>query len=242
MNFSNLKQLKSISKNLKEIKRNIKKYIKRQDILDFIEKCFKQEYVNFEVNKYSCTFYQNGNGDTFYINSVPSFGKIIVSLTNETELEEYQIDFDHDITTIKHILKSKWKYTSLEKIYEYHNDILVREIEKVIDNETNNSTIEKEAIYDAVMKMLMRKRREFIINMNEPNKPKEIHYEATSFIEGINIDSKKNSTENYSYLNLHLPCVETKEQSYLMATERLENNGVVKTKVKVPPTNGDKNE
>lgn len=231
MNFSNIKHMKNIAKNLREIKSNVKKYIKRQDILNFIEKCFKQEYTSFKINQNTCTFYQNG-ANTFHIEIFRGLGKAKIWRKNSSEYEEYNLDFDKEKTTIEYKFSSGWKFTRVEKIYEYHNDILVKETINIIDNATNNCSTEKEAIYDTTMKMLMRKRRQFIINMNETYKEKEIHYEATSFVEGINIDSKKNPTENFSYLDLHIPCVEIREHSYKMATERLENNGAVKNKVK----------
>lgn len=238
MNFSNIKQLKSISNNLTKIKKDIKKYIKRQDILDFIEKEFKQKYTNFEINEYYCKLSQGNKGDTFSINTNPNLTNIIISKKNHYELEEYEIGFDKEKTIIKHRFYSAWKLTGKERIYEYYNDILVRETKRITEGYIGGECFsEEEAIYDMGMKMLMTCQKEFF--GSEENKTTNIKYNSTSFVEAINIDTNKNDNSNYSYLDLHIPFVEVRKANYDEATTRLIQKKYVKAKEKTSK-NGDK--
>jgi len=239
MNFSNIKQLKSISNNLTKIKKDIKKHIKRQDILDFIEKAFKEKYTNFEINEYSCKLSQGNRGDTFFINSTSDFAYILISKKNNYELEEYEIGFDKEKTIIKHRFYSARELTGKERIYEYYNDILVRETKRITEGYIGGKCfIEEEAIYDIGMKKLMNCQKEFFDNP-KPNKPTKIKYNSTSLVEGVNIDTNKNNNSNYSYLDLHLPFVEVRKANYEEATTRLIQKKYVKAKV-ITSNNGDK--
>lgn len=238
MNFSDIKQLKSISNNLNKLKKDIKKYIKRQDMLDFIEIAFKQKYTNFEINEYSCKLSQGVRGDTFSINSTSDFTYILISKKNNYELEEYEIGFDKEKTIITHRFYSAWKLTGKERIYEYYNDILVRETKRITEGYIGGECFsEEEAIYDMGMKMLMTCQKEFF--GSEENKTTNIKYNSTSFIEGINIDTNKNDNSNYSYLDLHLPFVEVRKANYDETTTRLIQKKYVKAKAKTSK-NGDK--
>lgn len=146
-------------------------------------------------------------------------GKISIRSNYKNLKEEYDIEFIGNKIIVKNITNSKTKLSYTEKTFEYENDILIRETEKIIDKADNNIISENEAIYDCRMKMLLRKNKSFV--MNDLNKKEKTEYEATSFIESVNFDSKKNPNPNYSYLNLHLPFVEITEQDYENAIKRL---------------------
>lgn len=234
--LNNLKSIREITKKLNTIRKKLNESIKRQDIIDFInQQLSRTNYTSYQISDNGLCFKTgNVNFDMFGINLslLKDYQKIeITHITRYNEEISYTIEINKDRTVITEKESSTFKQSTLNHTYEYFNGWLVKETKNYINKGLcgNETIINNEAYFDTGMSQLIKKKEKIY-----KSKKETLHntkYETMSFLNPINIDSKLNDDNNYSYLSLRNIFVESNENHFESVKKGLEKRKIINPQI-----------